>query len=235
MMTVVFGLFITGVASVTAVILTLIDFSGNSIGSMTRAWSWIVLKIAGVSIEIDGLDKLERGKSYVFISNHASLLDIPAVLYSLPFQLRFLAKKELYKIPVFGLALRMAGHIRIDRGNLESAVESLKKASKRLKKRKASAMVFAEGTRSLDGRIGRFKKGGIILAISMGIPIVPISISGSRELAPKGDMMIKRGTIRIRVGNPIATEGRDISERNELVKETRNEVIKNMTYESAVQ
>ena len=234
-MTVVLALIITGVISVLAVFLTLIDFSGNSIGRITRVWAWIVLKIAGISVEIDGLDKLERGKSYVFISNHASLLDIPAVLYSLPFQLRFLAKKELYKFPVFGLALRMAGHIRIDRGNLESAVESLKKASVRLKKRKASAMVFAEGPRTLDGRVGRFKKGGIILAISMGIPIVPVSISGSRELAPKGDMMIKRGTIRLKVGNPVATEGRDISYRNELVKEIRNEVIKNMSYESAVQ
>ena len=234
-MTVVSALIITGVVSVFAVILTLIDYSGNSTGRMTRVWAWIVLKIAGISVEIDGLDKLERGKSYVFISNHASLLDIPAVLYSLPFQLRFLAKKELYKFPVFGLALRMAGHIRIDRGNLESAVESLKKASVRLKKRKASAMVFAEGPRTLDGRVGRFKKGGIILAISMGIPIVPVSISGSRELAPKGDMMIKRGTIRLKVGNPVATEGRDISYRNELVKEIRNEVIKNMSYESAVQ
>ena len=234
-MTVVSALIITGVVSVFAVILTLIDYSGNSTGRMTRVWAWIVLKIAGISVEIDGLDKLERGKSYVFISNHASLLDIPAVLYSLPFQLRFLAKKELYKFPVFGLALRMAGHIRIDRGNLESAVESLKKASVQLKKRKASAMVFAEGTRTLDGRVGRFKKGGIILAISMGIPIVPVSILGSRELAPKGDMMIKRGTIRLKVGNPVATEGRDISDRNELVKEIRNVVIKNMAYESAEQ
>ena len=234
-MTVVFGLFITGFVSVLAVTLTLVDFSGNSIGRIARVWGWFFLKLSGIRVEIDGLEKLERGKSYVFISNHASLLDIPAVVYSLPFQLRFLAKKELYKIPVFGLALRMAGHIRIDRGNLESAVDSLKKASVRLKKRKASVLVFAEGTRSLDGEIGRFKKGGIILAISMGIPIVPISISGSRELAPKGAMMVKRGTIRLKVGNPIATEERDISERNELLQETRNEVIKNMVYESAAE
>ncbi len=96
-------------------------------------------------------------------------------------------------------------------------------------------IVFAEGTRSLDGGVGRFKKGGIILAISMGIPIVPISITGSRELAPKGDMMIKRGTIRLKVGNSIATEGRNISDRNELLQETRSEVIKNMAYESAAE
>ena len=235
MMTIVLGLFITGVVSILAVTLTLVDFSGNSIGRITRVWGWFVLKLSGVSVEIDGLDKLERGKSYVFISNHASLLDIPVVLYCLPFQLRFLAKKELYKIPIFGLGLRMAGHIRIDRGNLESAVESLKKASVRLKKRKSSVIVFAEGTRSLDGAVGRFKKGGIILAISLGIPIVPISISGSRALAPKGDMMIKKGTIRLGVGNPINTKGRHISDRNELLEETRNEVIKNMAYESAEQ
>ncbi len=235
MMTLVIGSFITVVVSVLAVTLTLVDYSGNSLGRIARVWGWFVLKLAGISVEIDGLENLERGKSYVFISNHASLLDIPVVVYSLPFQLRFLAKKELYKIPIFGLGLRMAGHIRIDRGNLESAVESLKKASVRLEKRNASVFVFAEGTRSLDGEVGRFKKGGIILALSMGIPIVPISISGSRELAPKGEMMVKRGTIRLIVGNPIATEGRDISERNELLQETRNEVIKNMVYESAAE
>ena len=231
----VFVLFITGVVSLLAVTLALVDFSGNLIGRIARVWGWSIFKLSGISIEIAGLDKLERGKSYVFVSNHASLLDIPAVVYSLPFQLRFLVKKELYKIPVFGLGLRMAGHIRIDRGNLESAVESLKKASVRLKKQKASVLVFAEGTRSLDGGIGRVKKGGLILALSMGIPIVPISISGSRELAPKGDLMIKRGTIRLAVGNPISTEGKEISARNELLEETRNEVIKNMVYENAAE
>jgi len=216
-----------------AMFIMLLDFSGNGTGHLTRGWAWFILKISGVKIEIEGLEKLESGKSYAFISNHASLLDIPAVLYALPVQLRFLVKKELFKIPIFGQAMLMAGHIRINRQKLESAIASLKAASVRLKKRGWSVLVFAEGTRSLTGEVGKFKKGGILLAISMKIPIIPLSISGSRKLAPKGDAMIKSGMIKIVIGEPIITEGINISDRNALLKRTRDEVLKNMDREDA--
>ena len=161
-------------------------------------------------------------------------MDIPSVCFGLPFQLRFLAKKELFRIPIFGQALRSAGHIRIDRGNLESAVNSLKEGALILKERGYSALVFAEGTRSLNGKVGKFKKGGVILALSMGIPIVPLSISGSALLAPKGDLMVKPGIIKMTVGKPISTEGKDISDRTLLATTTRDAVIKNLVGEDAI-
>jgi len=148
--------------------------------------------------------------------------------------LRFLAKKELFKIPLFGPALLSAGHIKIDRGNLESAVKSLKEAAIVLKKRGYSALVFAEGTRSLNGEVGRFKKGGVILALSMGIPIVPVSISGSASLAAKGVYLVKSGKIKMTIGKPISTEGKDISARHQLVSTIRDEVIKNLVEEDAI-
>jgi len=224
----------TGAASVLALLAVIVDRTGNGAGQIARAWGWATLKLAGVKVELRGIEHLERGESYAFVSNHASMLDIPVIVASIPFQLRFLTKKELFKIPIFGQAISAAGHIKIDRQNLQAAVESLKKASIRLKKNHSSVLIFAEGTRSLNDEVGKFKKGGIILAIRMAIPIVPISISGSRKLAPKGGKAMKSGKIIITVGKPIPTEGFDISDRNALVQTTRDAVVKNMVPEDAV-
>ena len=224
----------TAVTSVISMIIMLFDRQGKSVQFIMSKWAWFLLKLAGVKIEVNGLENLTPGESYIFISNHASLLDIPTVCLGLPFQLRFLAKKELFKIPLFGPALLSAGHIKIDRGNLESAVKSLKEAAIVLKKRGYSALVFAEGTRSLNGEVGRFKKGGVILALSMGIPIVPVSISGSASLAAKGVYLVKSGGIKMTIGKPISTEGKDISARHQLVSVVRDEVIKNLVEEDAV-
>ena len=224
----------TAVTSVISMIIMLFDRQGKSVHFIMSKWAWFLLKLAGVKIEVNGLENITQGESYIFISNHASLLDIPTVCLGLPFQLRFLAKKELFKIPLFGPALLSAGHIKIDRGNLESAVKSLKEAAIVLKKRGYSALVFAEGTRSLNGEVGRFKKGGVILALSMGIPIVPVSISGSASLAAKGVYMVKSGKIKMTIGKPISTEGKDISARHQLVSVVRDEVIKNLVEEDAV-
>ncbi|MCH8304014.1 MAG: 1-acyl-sn-glycerol-3-phosphate acyltransferase [Candidatus Marinimicrobia bacterium] len=224
----------TAATSVISMIIMLFDRQGKSVQFIMSKWAWFLLKLAGVKIEVNGLENITQGESYIFISNHASLLDIPTVCLGLPFQLRFLAKKELFKIPLFGPALLSAGHIKIDRGNLESAVKSLKEAAIVLKKRGYSALVFAEGTRSLNGEVGRFKKGGVILALSMGIPIVPVSISGSASLAAKGVYMVKSGKIKMTIGKPISTEGKDISARHQLVSVVRDEVIKNLVEEDAV-
>ncbi|TFB11187.1 1-acyl-sn-glycerol-3-phosphate acyltransferase [Candidatus Marinimicrobia bacterium MT.SAG.3] len=230
----VFGSLGTAVTSVISMIIMLFDRQGKSVQFIMSKWAWFLLKLAGVKIEVNGLENITQGESYIFISNHASLLDIPTVCLGLPFQLRFLAKKELFKIPLFGPALLSAGHIKIDRGNLESAVKSLKEAAIVLKKRGYSALVFAEGTRSLNGEVGRFKKGGVILALSMGIPIVPVSISGSASLAAKGVYLVKSGKIKMTIGKPISTEGKDISARHQLVSTIRDEVIKNLVEEDAI-
>ena len=224
----------TAVTSVISMIIMLFDRQGKSVQFIMSKWAWFLLKLAGVKIEVNGLENITQGESYIFISNHASLLDIPTVCLGLPFQLRFLAKKELFKIPLFGPALLSAGHIKIDRGNLESAVKSLKEAAIVLKKRGYSALVFAEGTRSLNGEVGRFKKGGVILALSMGIPIVPVSISVSASLAATGVYLVKSGGIKMTIGKPISTEGKDISARHQLVSVVRDEVIKNLVEEDAV-
>lgn len=230
----VLGTLGTAATSVISMIIMLFDRQGKSVQFIMSKWAWFLLKLAGVKIEVNGLENITQGESYIFISNHASLLDIPTVCLGLPFQLRFLAKKELFKIPLFGPALLSAGHIKIDRGNLESAVKSLKEAAIVLKKRGYSALVFAEGTRSLNGEVGRFKKGGVILALSMGIPIVPVSISGSASLAAKGVYLVKSGGIKMTIGKPISTEGKDISARHQLVSVVRDEVIKNLVEEDAV-
>ena len=230
---IILGVPFTGFASIIGLLALILDRTGKSMEQIIIVWARVILKLAGAKVELRGLEHLEISESYAFVSNHASLLDIPAAMATLPFKLRFLAKKELFKIPLFGQAMLAAGHIRIDRQNLESAVKSIDQASVRLKKTRSSVMIFAEGTRSLTGEIGKFKKGGIILAIRMGIPIVPISISGSRKLAPKGGLM-KSGNIIITIGKPISTDGLENSSRNALVQATRDAVMKNMVPEDAI-
>ena len=229
----IFGIPFTGMLSIFGLAAMLLDRTGKVADFIIRLWARIILMLAGAKVELRGIENIEKNESYAFVSNHASLLDVPTAMTTLPYQLRFLAKKELFKIPLFGRAMLAVGHIKIDRQNLESAVKSINEASVRLKENHSSVLIFAEGTRSLTGEVGKFKKGGIILAIRMGIPIVPITISGSRKLWPKRGS-IKSGRIIITIGKPIPTEGYEKSNRNALVKATRDAVVNNMVPEDAI-
>ena len=229
----IFGIPFTGMLSIFGLAAMLLDRTGKVADFIIRLWARIILMLAGAKVELRGIENIEKNESYAFVSNHASLLDVPTAMTTLPYQLRFLAKKELFKIPLFGRAMLATGHIKIDRQNLESAVKSINEASVRLKENHSSVLIFAEGTRSLTGEVGKFKKGGIILAIRMGIPIVPITISGSRKLWPKRGS-IKSGRIIITIGKPIPTEGYEKSNRNALVKATRDAVVNNMVPEDAI-
>lgn len=230
---IIIGVPLTGIGSIFAMLALILDGSGTVADFMIRLWARIILMLAGAKVELRGIENIEKNKSYAFVSNHASLLDIPTAMTTLSYKLRFLAKKELFNIPLFGRAMLAAGHIKIDRQNLESAVKSINEASIRLKENHSSVLIFAEGTRSLTGEVGKFKKGGFILAIRMGIPIVPITISGSRKLWPKGGL-IKSGKIIITIGKPISTDGYDKSNRNALVQATRDVVVNNLVAEDAL-
>lgn len=230
---IILGVPLTGIGSIFAMLAMILDGSGTVADFIIRSWARLILMLAGAKVELRGIENIEKNESYAFVSNHASLLDIPTAMTTLPYKLRFLAKKELFKIPLFGRAMLAAGHIKIDRRNLESAVKSINEASIRLKENHSSVLIFAEGTRSLTGEVGKFKKGGIILAIRMGIPIVPITISGSRKLWPKGGS-IKSGKIIITIGKPISTDGYGKSNRNALVQATRDAVVNNLVAEDAL-
>lgn len=190
------------------VILSLAPFdrNGKFVYRFARLWTWLILKIGGIRLKIEGLDLLDPRRPYVFLANHRSNIDMPVLVQSLPgFQLRWVAKKELLRIPLFGLALRASRHIIVDRSDRTQAMASLRRA-RELIKEGISVVFFPEGTRSPGDELLPFKRGGFVLAVKTGTPIVPVMIKGSRGILPRGDWRIRGGEIRVIVGQPIAVD-----------------------------
>jgi 1-acyl-sn-glycerol-3-phosphate acyltransferase len=178
--------------------------SGNPMHKIAWLWGRSILIVSRIKVSVKGLSNIDHSKSYIFMSNHQSNFDIPVLLGHLKVQFRWLAKMELFKIPIFGHAMRKAGYISIDRLNRESAFESLKIAARKIKSG-VSVMIFPEGTRSLDGKIRPFKKGGFVLAIDSGVPIVPIVLTGTRSIMTKGSFRINPGNVSMIIHQPIQT------------------------------
>ena len=187
-------------------IASLIDASGNWIHRLGRLWAKIIIKTSGVKIDVQGHRHIPVGQPVVFACNHASQYDIPVVLEALPIQFRFVVKKELFRVPLFGFGLRHAGYIPVDRSGGKAAMRSLQKAAEKVKDG-IPVVIFPEGTRSPDGRLMPFKMGGILIAIKAGCPIVPVAIAGSHKVLPKGSIRVRPGRIRIIIGLPVQTVG----------------------------
>jgi 1-acyl-sn-glycerol-3-phosphate acyltransferase len=168
-----------------------------------RTWSRLILMTTGVQVEVRGLNRLESGRTYVFVSNHQSIYDIPILFWALPYQLRIIAKESLGNIPFLGWHLRRTGHMLVDRRHPDRS--KIFGWASRLTANGLSLIVFPEGTRSRDGRVGRFKGGGFLLALQAGIPIVPLSIVGSRHVMLKGRLATYPGAVRLVVHDPIDT------------------------------
>ena len=200
--------------------------TGNLAFSISKLWAYTMLAISFVRTEIKNKDKIQPGTSYIIISNHQSLYDIIALVTALGIQYRWFIKKEVLKIPIFGYALYASRNIFIDRANTASAIESINKGIDRLPKG-VSVMVFAEGTRSPDGHIHEFKKGGFVTAVRRKIPILPVTVNGSRRVLPKGSLAFKPGKIQIVIGNPIDTNGYTTDIVQELIDKTRQAIIVN--------
>ncbi|MFH2131684.1 MAG: lysophospholipid acyltransferase family protein [bacterium] len=200
--------------------------SGNFAFNLARVWAWIILHISGVRLIITGTEKLDKNRSYIIISNHQSHFDGPAIAASLGIQFRWIAKKELLRIPVFGHALKASGNIFIDRRDRESALKNIREGIRQLPQG-VGVMVFAEGTRSENNMVGPFKKGGFLAAIQTGFPILPLTISGSARALPKGGIVFHPGTIEIRIGDIIETTGYKLDQLDELTEKTRNIIISN--------
>jgi len=190
-------------------------FSGKAIVWIGRTWiSWI-FRTCGVRVIAEGLERVDRTRSYVFMSNHQSVLDIGALVLTLPVEWRFVAKRELTWVPFFGWALGLSDQIVIDRGNRASAVRSLKRAAERVRGG-ISVIVFPEGTRSPTGRMREFKSGGFHLALEAQVPVLPATVSGSFHLIPKRSLKVQSGTIKVAYGEPIPTRGLGVDDRHRL-------------------
>ncbi len=220
------GVVITAFMSFWSVVFSVFPAADNKIHKVASLWAKILLILSNTKVKVIGAENLLRGKPQILMANHQSDFDILISLAYIPIQFRWIAKKELFAIPVFGAAMRSAGYIEIDRSNHEKAMQSIDEAALRIRGGK-SIMTFPEGTRSRDGEIKSFKQGSFHLAIKSGVPIVPVSIIGSGRIMPKRSLRIKPGQIKMVIGKPMDVTHYDIEQRHELIARVRNEIIKN--------
>ena len=213
----------TILGSVGAVLLGTFDRSGDLVLWLARLWSRVILGVPGVKLDVTMRARLDPDRPYVFMPNHASMVDIWAVFVAIPSSFRFIAKKQLSRIPLFGWAMSAGRFIFIDRQNPLAARRTMDEAARRIRAGQ-SVVIFPEGTRTRDGRLGPFKKGGFHLAIDSGAAIVPVAIHGSRELMPRGSALLRAGTVRVEVGEPISTAGLTTGDRDALIVKVRDEV-----------
>jgi 1-acyl-sn-glycerol-3-phosphate acyltransferase len=217
---------ITGFISFWCVIFSMIPNSENRIHKMANLWAKILLLISNTKVEVIGKENILHGKPQIFMANHQSDFDILIVLGHIPGQFRWIAKKELFNIPVFGAAMKNAGYIEIDRHNREKAMQSLDEAALRIREGK-SVMTFPEGTRSRDGEIKPFKQGTFHLAIKSGVPIIPVSIVGSGQIMPKRSLTVTPGRVKLVIGKPIDVKSYGIENRHELIEKVRKVIMNN--------
>ncbi len=192
----------TVVLSIATIVASLFSKTGNTPHRVAGIWGKSILWASRVKVTVRGLSSIDAMQSYIFMVNHQSIYDIPVLLGYLPHQFRWLAKAELFRIPLFGHAMRRVGYISIDRSDRKAAIKSLQTAAEKIKDG-VSVLIFPEGTRSQDGRIQPLKKGGFVLAVDSAVPIVPIIIRGTRAITPKNKLQMKPGQVSLNIKKPI--------------------------------
>ena len=191
----------TIVLGAASIVSSLFDRRGYFAHGCARAWSALILKTTGVRVTVEGLDRISPRATYVFVSNHQSIYDTPVIFASLPHQLRIIAKESLARFPVLGWHLKRGGHLFVDRQHPDRA--GILKRWRTLVSEGLSLIIYAEGTRSPDGRVARFKAGSFMLAIQAGLPIVPLAVIGTRKVMPKGRLRTEPAGVRLVIHEPI--------------------------------
>ena len=201
-----------------AVTLALFGVRGHIYVMWSRQWARIALWASGSKAVAHGMENVVPGQPFILVANHISWFDIFAIAKLLRVDFHFVAKKELEKIPLFGLAWRVAGHISIDRSNRERAVQSLRRAGEQMRAQKSVVVIFAEGTRSRTGALQPFKKGAFVLAQETGIPIIPTVVTGSFDIMRPDTFVVRPATVHVYFEPPIHPDGLS---SDELLERTR--------------
>ena len=213
--------FVTAFLAVMVIVLSFFKVGGDTVHKVGRIWAKCILSISSITVTVKGLSNLKPGKSYIYMPNHMSNIDIPVLQAYLPVQFRWLAKAELYKIPIFGHAMKSAGYISIDRSDRRSAINSLNQAAKFIRNG-VSVIIFPEGTRSRTYNIQPFKKGGFVLAVDSGVSIVPIIIHGTAKIMPRKKISIKPGKVTLEITKPITSSNYTRKTKDDLMEKVRN-------------
>ncbi len=207
-------------ASLLGLVLALFGATQRRVNIAYTGYARFCLLMGATRLEVAGLKRLDLDRAYVIVSNHESNWDLPAIAAGLSkLIVRYVAKKQVMQIPIFGQALRLTGNVRVVRTQTAKDIERIRKGMMRRAK-EVSVLFFAEGTRSRDGALQAFKKGAFATAIGFGIPILPIAIAGTRAIWPKGKVRLRRGPVAIEVGEPIPTEGLTLDDRTSLRDQT---------------
>ena len=216
-------IFATIILGTLVILVALFSKKGNFAHRIARLWGRSILFVSRVHVDVNGLDNIPSGSSCILMANHQSNFDIPVLLGRLPVQFRWLAKEELFRIPIFGRGMRGCGYISIDRSNRKLAFASLKEAARKIREG-VSVLIFPEGTRSSDGKIRPFKKGGFVLSVDAGVPIVPIVIYGTRAIMPKGRLLVKSQDVRMDILTPIETSDYTRKTKDDLMEKVRSTI-----------
>lgn len=206
-----------------SMITSLFDPTGNGQHRVARLWGRMLLASGFIRIRTEGLEQLDARAHYVFVANHSSYMDIPALLARLPYQFRFFAKKGLYRIPFLGWHLKRAGHLPVDRSNARNSLRSMSAGARIVAERGVSLLLFPEGGRTKIG-LRDFKEGAAYIAIKAGVPVAPVALVGMRALLPMDSIHIRSGMAILRIGQPIPTEGLKLSDREELTQRLHAEI-----------
>jgi len=196
-------------------------FSKHTAQVICRTWAQLVLVFFGIRLHVTGREHLVPGKRYVFFSNHQSNLDTPVLFAGMGCPICFIAKKELFLIPIFGWGMSAMGHVKIDRANARKARESLSRGVRLLKQHRLSLVLFPEGTRSASGALGEFRLGSFTLAMEAGVEVVPVVLRKTGERLPKKSIQVKPGAVYLDICNPIVITG---MEKADLAARVRKEI-----------
>ena len=206
------------------------DRKRNLVHYIGRFWALLNVYLSGTRLVIRGREKIEKGCSYIVMANHQSLFDVWALIGMLPLQLRWIIKSDIKKMPIFGYALERMGHIYVDRRRRKDTALSLEEALQKMGER-AAVVIFPEGTRSKDGHLQKFHKGGAIIAIRSGVPILPVTVNGGRFVLPKDTLALMPGKIEVVVGDVIDPGMFDENSRDELMRAVKSAIGKNLDLE----
>lgn len=214
---------VTAVMITTAVVTSIVAPSGRWQRFLYRSWASMVLFIVGAHVRVRGLENLDPNANYVVASNHLSLIDTPVLFGSLPVDFKFLAKRELLKVPFIGWYLKRGGHLTVARGSVRSSLESMNECAALIRSKHLSVLIFPEGTRGL-GELQPFKDGAAYLAIQSGVPVVPIAIDGTQNVLPAKSSYFRPADVELRIGVPMSVEGLTLKDRRGLTSELEQRV-----------
>ena len=202
---------------------SLFDAHGRWQHACARVWSWLILKTSGIRVRVEGLEHVNSRRTTIYCVNHQSAMDIPILFASLPVQFRFVAKRSLFHLPFLGWHLRRSGHVAVDRDRPREALKSMKKAAQEIREGK-SVLLFPEGHRSRNGQLLPFKGGSFYIAILAGVPIVPITLNGTRHVLKPDTYHVRAGLTELIVHPAIPTQGLSLREVESLSERVQKEI-----------